>query len=80
MFEVWLQSDQNASWEKLIVALDTMEYHCLAQSVKTEYADIFNAQKEYGTYVKLFCCYSTFNDQIKIKLHQYFTLTCVDQL
>ena len=48
MFEVWLHSDLNASWEKVIDALDTMEYHRLAQKVKTEYADVYMAQKQHG--------------------------------
>ena len=46
MFDVWLQSDPNASWEKLIHALDNMKYCCLAVSVKTNYADI--AQRQQG--------------------------------
>ena len=53
MFEVWLQNDPSASWEKLVDALDTMEYHHLAQSVKTKYAAAYNAQMGHGTYVKL---------------------------
>ena len=48
MFEVWLQSDPNASWEKLIRALDNMKYHRLSESVKTNYADVCNAQMEHG--------------------------------
>ena len=48
MFDVWRRSDPNASWEKLVDALDTMEYCCLARSVKTKYADVYSAQKEQG--------------------------------
>ena len=48
MFEVWLQNDPSASWEKLVDALDTMKCHHLAQSVKTYYADVYNAQKLHG--------------------------------
>ena len=56
MFEVWRHSDLNASWEKLVDALDTMEYHSLAQSVKRDYADVYNAQKRHC--MSSFCCYS----------------------
>ena len=44
MFEVWLHSDLDASWEKLLVALGTLKYHRLAQSVKIRYADIYMKQ------------------------------------
>ena len=55
MFDVWLRSDPSASWEKLIDALDTMEYCCLARSVKTKYADVYSAQKEQGMFQKYIC-------------------------
>ena len=48
MFDVWIQSDPNASWEKLVEALNTMDYHCLAQSVQTKYADVYNQKNEQG--------------------------------
>lgn len=48
MFTIWLRIDPNASWEKLIDALEKMSYHCLAQSVKKTYADVCAAQKGQG--------------------------------
>lgn len=55
MFDVWLRSDPNASWEKLIGALETMEYCRLARSVKTKYADVYSAQKEQGMFQEYIC-------------------------
>ena len=54
MFEVWLHIDLNASWEKLVDALDTMKCHRLAGSIKTEYAD---AKKEQGMLSPFFNSY-----------------------
>jgi len=49
MFDIWLRSDPNASWEVLIDALHKMKYHCLAQSVEQTYVNVYKAQNKQGT-------------------------------
>lgn len=49
MFDIWLRSDPNASWEVLIDALYKMKYRCLAQSVEQTYANVYKAQNKQGT-------------------------------
>ena len=48
MFDIWLRSDPNASWEVLIDALHKMKYRCLAQSVEQTYVNVCKAQNKQG--------------------------------
>ena len=48
MFDTWLRSDPNASWEVLIDALHKMKYRCLAQSVEQTYANVCKTQNAQG--------------------------------
>jgi len=59
MFDIWLRSDPNASWEVLIDALHKMKYRCLAQSMEQTYANVYNEQNQQGMLLSVFRFHST---------------------
>ena len=75
MFEVWLCIDSNASWEKLVDALDTMKCHRLARSIKTEYAD---AKKEQGMLSPFFNSYLYYRLSLSLAVVENME-ACVNQ-